>query len=237
MAAQTATAQMLCLLNSGALWRHCRMHATRIIAIRHGETSWNVDARIQGHLDIPLNDIGLWQAQRAGAALAHEHFDAIYSSDLQRAMATAQAVASTTGCTVQPDTGLRERCFGSFEGHTFADIEASHPEQALRWRQRDPEFVPEGGGESLHMLRSRIQHTVDRLASQHQGGQIALVAHGGVMDVLYRLATRQDAQAPRTWELGNAAINRLLWTPEGLTLVGWGDVSHLQSTTRDEFVS
>ena len=150
---------------------------------------------------------------------------------------TAQALGQATGCPVQPDTGLRERCFGSFEGRTFHDIEASAPEHARRWRKRDPEFVPDGGGESLHMLRGRIQHTVDRLAAQHLGGQIALVAHGGVMDILYRLATRQDLQAPRAWELGNAAINRLLWTPEGLTLVGWGDVSHLQHTSRDEFVS
>lgn len=213
------------------------MHATRIIAIRHGETSWNVDARIQGHLDIPLNDIGLWQAQRTGAALADETLDAIYSSDLQRALTTAQAVGSATGCSVQPDTGLRERSFGSFEGRTFKEIEATQPEQALRWRKRDPDFVPDDGGESLHMLRGRIQHTVDRLAAQHMGGQIALVAHGGVMDVLYRLATRQDLQAPRTWELGNAAINRLLWTPEGLSLVGWGDVSHLTGAARDEFMS
>ena len=213
------------------------MQATRIVAIRHGETSWNVDARIQGHLDIPLNDIGLWQAQRAGAALAEEHFDAIYSSDLQRALVTAQAVGHTTGCKVQPDTGLRERCFGSFEGRTFKEVEATQPEQALRWRKRDPEFVPDDGGESLHMLRSRIQHTVDRLAAQHMGGQIALVAHGGVMDILYRLATHQDLQAPRTWELGNAAINRLLWTPDGLSLIGWGDVTHLEATSRDEFLS
>jgi 2,3-bisphosphoglycerate-dependent phosphoglycerate mutase len=213
------------------------MHATRIIAIRHGETSWNVDTRIQGHLDIPLNDIGLWQAQRTGAALAHENLDAIYSSDLQRALSTAQAVGTATGCTVQPDTGLRERSFGSFEGRTFKEIEAEQPEQALRWRKRDPDFVPDNGGESLHMLRGRIQHTVDRLAAQHMGGQIAIVAHGGVMDVLYRLATRQDLQAPRSWELGNAAINRLLWTPEGLSLVGWGDVGHLSDAARDEFVS
>ncbi|QTW18848.1 histidine phosphatase family protein [Comamonas kerstersii] len=214
------------------------MQATRIIAIRHGETAWNVDARIQGHLDIPLNDTGLWQAERAGAALADERLDAIYSSDLQRALSTAQAVGQTTGCPVQPDAGLRERCFGSFEGRTFKEVEAEQPEQALRWRKRDPDFVPDGGGESLAMLRSRIQHTVDRLASQHMGGQIALVAHGGVMDMLYRLATRQDLQAPRTWELHNAAINRLLWTPEGLTLVGWGDVVHLQGqSARDELLS
>ena len=213
------------------------MHATRIVAIRHGETSWNVDARIQGHLDIPLNDAGLWQAERAGAALANEKFDAIYSSDLQRALVTAQAIGAATGCVVQPDAGLRERSFGSFEGRTFVEVEAEQPDKALLWRRRDPDFVPDGGGESLHMLRSRIQHSVNRLAAAHIGGQIALVAHGGVMDILYRLATSQDLQAPRTWELGNAAINRLLWTPEGLTLVGWGDVSHLHSATRDEFVN
>lgn len=213
------------------------MQATRIIAIRHGETTWNVDARIQGHLDIPLNDIGRWQAAQAGKALAGEPVSAIYSSDLLRAHATAQAVAQTTGAPLTTDKGLRERCFGSFEGHTFADIEASHPEDALRWRKRDPDFVPAGGGESLQMLRERIAATVARLAAGHAGEQIVIVAHGGVMDVLYRLATHQELQAPRTWELGNAAINRLLWTPDGLSLVGWGDVQHLEGGARDEVFS
>ncbi|MFS9606058.1 histidine phosphatase family protein, partial [Klebsiella pneumoniae] len=75
------------------------------------------------------------------------------------------------------------------------------------------EFVPAGGGESLLMLRDRISATVDHLAGRHSGEQIVIVAHGGVMDVLYRRATHQEVQAPRTWALGNAAINRLLWTP------------------------
>ena len=74
----------------------------------------------------------------------------------------------------------------------------------------------------------------ETLASQHVGGQIVLVAHGGVLDVLYRAATRQDIQAPRTWQLGNAAINRLLWTPDGLSLVGWADTQHLDNAVRDE---
>lgn len=213
------------------------MQATRIIAIRHGETAWNVDARIQGHLDIPLNDLGLWQAAQAGKALTGEPVAAIYSSDLLRAYVTAEAVAATTGAPLTADKGLRERCFGSFEGQTFNDIEASHPEDALRWRKRDPEFVPAGGGESLLMLRDRISATVDRLAGRHAGEQIVIVAHGGVMDVLYRLATHQEVQAPRTWALGNAAINRLLWTPQGLSLVGWGDVQHLEGGARDEVFS
>ncbi len=215
-----------------------QQQATRIIAIRHGETAWNVDTRIQGHLDIPLNDTGLWQAARLGEALADEPIAAIYASDLQRAHTTAQAVARTTGAPLATDQGLRERSFGHFQGRTFAEIEAELPEQARRWRQRDPDYAPEGG-ESLTMVRARIAGTVERLASRHAGEQVVMVAHGGVLDALYRLATGQDIQSPRTWHLGNAAINRLLWTPDGLTLVGWGDVGHLEAGAgaRDELHS
>ena len=209
------------------------MDATRIIAIRHGETAWNVDSRLQGHLDIPLNDVGLWQARQAALALADEPIDAIYSSDLQRAWVTARAIAETTQAPLTAHQGLRERSFGVLQGHTFEELEAKEPEQAYRWRKRDPAFAPEGG-ESLIALRERITATTYALVAQHVGGQIVLVAHGGVLDVLYRAATRQDIQAPRTWQLGNAAINRLLWTPDGLSLVGWADTQHLDNAVRDE---
>ena len=209
------------------------MQATRIIAIRHGETAWNVDTRIQGHLDIPLNDTGLWQARQVARALAGEPLSAIYASDLQRAHTTARAIAEATGAPLVPEPALRERSFGELEGRTFAEIETELPEQARRWRQRDPHFAPEGG-ETLVQLRERIAATTHRLAALHTGGLVVLVAHGGVLDVLYRLATGQELQAPRTWQLTNAAINRLLWTPEGLTLVGWADTQHLDTGTRDE---
>ncbi|MFT4192004.1 MAG: histidine phosphatase family protein [Comamonas sp.] len=211
------------------------MNFTRLIAIRHGETAWNVDTRIQGHLDIPLNDTGLWQAAQAGQALAHEDIQAIYASDLQRAAQTAQAIARPHATLqVQPEPGLRERGFGHFEGKTYAQIQAEWPEESVRWRKRDPHFDPPGGGESLVTFGTRIIETVDRIAARHAGGQIVLVAHGGVMDVLYRAATRLDVQAPRSWHLGNAAINRLLWTPDGLSLVGWADTRHLEDGARDE---
>ena len=134
---------------------------------------------------------------------------------------------------VAADPGLRERAFGQFEGRTFADIDASLPAQARLWRTRDPEFAPEGG-ESLLTFKERVTGTAARLAALHPGELIVLVAHGGVMDVLYRSATGQELQAPRTWALGNAAINRLLWTPQGFTLVGWADVGHLDDDTLDE---
>ncbi len=209
------------------------MHATRIIAIRHGETAWNVDTRIQGQLDIPLNDTGRWQARRLALALAGEPIAAVYSSDLLRAWDTALSVADAVGQPVVTDEGLRERGFGEFQGRTYAEIEALWPEEALRWRKRDPDFAPPGG-ESLVALRERVTRTAHALAARHAGEQIVMVGHGGVMDVLYRVATGQDIQAPRTWALGNAAINRLLWTAEGFTLVGWADTYHLDDDALDE---
>jgi probable phosphoglycerate mutase len=209
------------------------LDATRIIAIRHGETAWNVDARIQGHLDIPLNDTGRWQAERLADAIAGEELAAVYASDLGRAHDTAQALARAAGRGVAVHRGLRERGFGVFEGLTFAEIEARWPEQTRRWRQRDPEFGPDGG-ETLRDFYARCIDTADLLAARHAGEQIALVAHGGVLDCLYRAATRVDLAAPRTWQLGNASINRLLHTPQGFALVGWSDTQHLEREALDE---
>lgn len=210
------------------------MDATRILAIRHGETAWNVDTRIQGHLDIPLNEKGQWQAQRLARALAaRDNIHAIYSSDLQRAHHTAQAIAAATGAPLRTNPGLRERGFGIFEGKTYAEIEQTWPEESERWRKREPDWAP-SGGESLLQVRERITRTLHELAARHPGEQIVLVAHGGIMDQLYRAATGQDLQSPRTWPLGNTAVNRLLWTPQGLSLVGWADTTHLDDNTLDE---
>lgn len=209
------------------------MQATRILAIRHGETAWNRDTRIQGHLDIPLNDTGLWQAGRAAEALRDEALAAVYASDLSRAHQTASAIAGTLSLSVQTHTGLRERCFGVFQGRTWTELEAGWPDAARAWRQRVPDFAPEGG-ESLLQLRERVLATLAELAARHLGEQIVVVAHGGVLDILYRAATGVELQAPRSWDLGNAAINRLLWTPQGLSLVGWADTHHLENASLDE---
>jgi probable phosphoglycerate mutase len=160
--------------------------------------------------------------------------DAIYASDLSRAHTTANAIAQAMGKTVNTHAGLRERHFGAFQGRTFAEVETELPDHAWHWRKRTPDWTPPDGGESLLVLRDRIVTTVNELAVRHPGEQIVLVAHGGVLDILYRAATHLDLQAPRTWSLTNTAVNRLLWTPAGLALVGWGDTSHLEALGKDE---
>jgi probable phosphoglycerate mutase len=204
------------------------MQATRIIAIRHGETDWNAATRIQGHTDIALNANGVEQARQLGAALANEEIDAVYSSDLSRAADTAQAIATHHKLTVHTHTGLRERHFGYFEGLTWAAIEAKHPKDALAWRSRDTHFAP-AGGESLVALKARVVNTLNELAAKQIGQHIVIAAHGGILDQLYRLANNLDLQTKRDWHLGNAAVNRLLWTPESLSLVIWGDTGHLHT--------
>lgn len=209
------------------------IEATRIVAIRHGETAWNRDARMQGQLDIALNPTGRDQARRLGQALAEEAFDAIYSSDLLRALQTAQTIAANCAREVIAEPGLRERCFGVFESLTYREVQVRWPEHAWRWHERDPDFGP-AGGEVLREFDARCMQTLTRLAAAHPGQSIAIVTHGGVLDCLYRAATRVDLQAARSWDLGNASINRLLYTPQGFTLVGWSDNAHLEGTSLDD---
>ena len=211
-----------------------QQQATRILAIRHGETDWNVDGRIQGQLDIPLNAMGQWQVHRLALAVADEGIAAVYSSDLLRAFETAQSVSRGCGEPIVTDTGLRERGFGEFEGLSYAEINARWPELGERWRKRDPEFGAPGG-ETLNQFYARSIATAERLAALHPGQTIALVSHGGVMDCLYRAASRVALDAPRSWQLGNAAINRLLYTPQGFTLVGWSDTWHLDDDATGEY--
>lgn len=209
------------------------MEPTRIVAIRHGETAWNRETRMQGQLDVGLNSMGRRQAQQLARALSDQSFDAIYASDLQRATQTAAAFAALCATHIVTEVGLRERCFGVFEGLTYREVQVRWPEQAQRWQGRDPDFGPQGG-EVLREFAARALRTLERLASAHAGQHIAIVTHGGVLDCLYRAAARIGLQDERSWGLGNASINRLLHSPQGFTLVGWSDSAHLEGAALDD---
>jgi probable phosphoglycerate mutase len=200
--------------------------ATRLVLVRHGETDWNRTGRIQGHTDIALNAAGRRQATQAAEALRDCGLDAIVSSDLLRARETAAAIAEACGLPLAIDNSLRERCFGAHEGRTYAQVLAANPAEAQRWQQRDPDFEPPGG-ESLRRFHARAVAAARRLAAAHRGQQLALVAHGGVLDALYRAAMGLPPEAPRQWNLDNASIHRLLDTGDALVVLHWGDTRHL----------
>ncbi|HEY3634202.1 MAG TPA: histidine phosphatase family protein [Caldimonas sp.] len=206
---------------------------TRIVAVRHGETVWNAEMRMQGQLDTALSERGRRQAARAAEVLADAGIEAIVSSDLARAFDTAAAIAGAVGLPVATDPGLRERSFGMFQGYTYAEIDALWPVEAAQWRRHDPAFAPDGG-ESLVDFNARAVAAVTAIAERARGRSILVVTHGGVLDCLYRAASGLGLDAPRSWELGNAAINRLLFTGERFTLVGWSDTAHLDDGTLDD---
>jgi probable phosphoglycerate mutase len=203
---------------------------TEILLIRHGETAWNAERRLQGQIDIPLNEEGQRQAAALARALADEAVDAIISSDLRRAHSTAQAVAEAVGLPLQTDAGLRERCFGAFEGLLYTEMEARYPEAYAQWRVRDPHArYPHGErkAETLAEFSQRAVAAVSRIADVHRGRRIVIVSHGGVLDCVYRTAHGMPITAPRDFDVLNASINRLSWNGDTLQVLRWSDSNHL----------
>jgi 2,3-bisphosphoglycerate-dependent phosphoglycerate mutase len=206
---------------------------THLIVIRHGETAWNRERRLQGQLDVPLNAHGEAQAAALGMALQAEPLDAIYSSDLSRALQTARALAAGRPLDVRTESGLRERHYGEFQGLTQVEVSERYPEGFAAWQARVPDHAPKGG-ERLVDFHARVVDITLSLARRHLGGRIALVAHGGVLDCLYRAAHGMSLDAPRKHELRNAGINRLHSDGHRLTVAQWGDVAHLDARGLDE---
>lgn len=198
-----------------------------LILVRHGETEWNRENRIQGYLaDSPLTETGRKQALALAGRLAHEGVDLLYSSDAGRARQTATPIEAATRLRVVIDAELRERNYGIFEGRTYAEIESEFPQDFEKMRARDPHYAAPGG-ESAVQFRERVVAAVERIAAGASGRRVVVVTHGGVLGVMYRLVSAQPLDARRTYALQNASINRLRYSQGKWLLEAWGDVSHL----------
>jgi probable phosphoglycerate mutase len=210
---------------------------TELLLIRHGETAWNAERRLQGHLDIALNAEGERQAAALARALANEPLDAIFSSDLQRAWQTAHAVAAPRDMPIIVDPGLRERCFGAFEGLLYDDIQSRFPDAHAAWKARAPAVRYPAGqhvAETLDEFFARVAGALARLLQDRAYRKVALVTHGGVLDCIYRMANRLDIAQPRDFDVFNASINRVQWTSAGMRVLQWAEVAHLSAAALDE---
>jgi probable phosphoglycerate mutase len=134
---------------------------------------------------------------------------------------------------LEAHASLRERHFGAFEGLTFAELDEKHVDAARRWRTREPDFAPDGG-ETLLAFHQRCVDAITRLARRHPGSHIAVVAHGGVLDAMYRAGSRVPLEQSRSWHIGNASIHRMLLATEGWSIVGWNDEFHLDESRSDD---
>lgn len=207
---------------------------TDIILIRHGETLWNRERRMQGQTDTPLSDTGRAQAAALGERLASSPFVALYSSDLARARDTAHAIAQRTGRDIVLDGRLRERRFGVFEGLTYAEMSARHPEAFQRFQSRDPDYVIPGG-ECAREFHLRSLACLTEIAERHEGEQVAVVTHGLVLDALYRAAHGLTLEVPRPVPLLNASLNGFGYRDRVWRMSFWGDVAHLESVAVTRF--
>ncbi|WP_020655850.1 histidine phosphatase family protein [Massilia niastensis] len=211
--------------------------ATTILLIRHGETAWNAERRLQGHLDIALNAEGERQAAALGEALAGERIDLVVSSDLMRARQTAAAIQGRSGQGMALDPALRERCYGGFEGLLYSEIAARFPREFAEWQARNvyAELPPgTNQGETFRQFYERVMGAVMGHARLHPGKTLALVAHGGVLECAYRAALGLPLETPRDFKVHNASINRFVVEKEGLRLLSWGEVDHLRLAALDD---
>lgn len=199
---------------------------TQLILIRHGETMWNREKRMQGQTDTVLSETGREQAAALGRRLSTTTFAALYSSDLLRAWHTARAIAEQTGREIVKDSRLRERSFGIFEGLTHDEISERYPQELTCFRSRDPGYVVPGG-ESAETFHARCLPCLQEIAERHPGEEVLVVTHGLVLDALYRAAHGMALSEPRTAPLLNGSVNVFRYGGSAWRLEIWGDVGHL----------
>ena len=200
---------------------------TRICFVRHGETDWNIEQRMQGHIDLALNAKGEVQAVATGRCFSVMQASALYSSDLLRARQTAEPIAQALHLPIVLLPSLRERNFGRCEGMTFAEIAARNEEDARAIVSRDPDYAAPGGGESRRQHEVRILECVDGLVSDHPGKSIVVVTHGGVLDVIYRRVHGLSPEAPRDHQIPNAGINWVAIADGHWEIERWAETAHL----------
>ena len=202
--------------------------STRFCLVRHGETDWNAEKRVQGQIDIGLNATGEAQARALADALGEHDFAAVYSSDLARAWRTAGIAVQARKIAVSPAPTLRERHFGLLQGLTAAEAGMANPAAYRLHRERNPDFDYETG-ESLNRFADRVLTGLTTMAQRHAGESVLAFTHGGVLDVVYRAATGRAIDAPRDFTLGNAALNWLDYNGGRWQLIAWADSRHLRA--------
>ena len=210
--------------------------APRLCLVRHGETEWNAARRIQGQIDIGLNETGLRQAAGAGRWLASAGIVALYSSDLKRAWTTALAIGRTLDLVPISVPEMRERRYGVFEGLTYDEAKAKHPDGYAAFEGRNAEYNFENG-ESLNQMFTRVTGKLKEIAAVHRGQNVVIVLHGGVLDIINRFVRGNGLETPRDFLIPNAGLNWIAAVDGVWHIETWGETAHLEAGALDELPS
>ncbi len=211
------------------------MVKTQVVLVRHGETEWNVAMRLQGIQDSNLTKNGIHQAKMVAKALSAHRFDILISSDLGRAIKTAEIINSYQHLEIITDASLRERAFGVMEGLTREQILEKYPEVFSGYMERKDTYqIPYG--ESLNDFYKRVTTGLKKIVTMHRGKEILLISHGGVLDCVMRMIFNYPLSAPRYFSIYNASINSFSVTENQWFLEQWGNIDHqkIQSISLDE---
>jgi probable phosphoglycerate mutase len=214
------------------LEKKLKMRTARLCVIRHGETAWNAEGRVQGQTDVPLSRVGEAQAAALAAALAGERFAALYASDLARVRQTAAPLARALRLAPRLEAALRERHYGKFETLTYLEARERFPEDYARFKAKEPDY-DFGSGESLARFSARALAAVGAIAARHAGEAVLVFTHGGVLEMVRRHALGMGLAAPRDFEIPNAAINWIAIEGGAWQVEAWGETGHLDAALDD----
>lgn len=208
---------------------------TEFIVVRHGETDENLKSILQGQSDTQLNALGIRQAKCVAERLKHEHLDLIYSSDLKRAMRTAELIAEPHKLPVFPLRALREWNLGVLQGRKWDDLRVEYPEAMDAFREEHVDIkVP--GGESRQDLNLRVSDCLDEMSERFEGKRILLVSHGGALKAMFRHVVGQVAEGSRLPLTSNASVSQFRYIDGFWQLISWNDVYHLRSLGENESI-
>ena len=196
-----------------------------LMLVRHGESEWNAQRRYQGQSDVPLSALGRRQAKLIAERLAGCKIDAVYASDLVRAWQTASAIAEKNGLEVFSEPRLRELKFGVLEGLTFDEAQTQYPEMMAAWLD-DFNHPPEGA-ETIDLFNARVVSLLDDLKGKHDEQLVLLVAHGGSLSEILRVALGLSRQKRWYLEMENTSLSEVLIAEDFVSLKRLNDTCHL----------
>ena len=214
------------------------MQNTEIFIVRHGVTSWNQIGRLQGHTDIDLSAEGFAQAQTLVAPIKQWHFErpftCVYTSDLSRAINTAAPPTQAIDLEIVVDAVWRERGFGVLEGLDREQMLAQHPSVVAAWKSGQTDYQlpnsPQSVGESVAQFYARIESGINGILQRHAGQRVLLVTHGGVVDMIRRMAQGLPLGAPRGYDIPNASLGCVAHDGARFSIPFWIDTAHLVTT-------
>ncbi len=204
------------------------MKKTLITVVRHAETEWNVAMRLQGIQDSALTPKGIKQSELVAETLSNQEFDVLISSDLGRAVKTAEIIAAKTNLSIIMDTSLRERNFGIMEGLTREEISEKYPDALSSYYKRKATYEVENG-ESLNVFNNRVTKGLTSIVNSNEGKRILIVSHGGVLDCIIRMVFNYPLSVSRNFSIYNTSINVFSVIDSKWTLEQWGIINHLKA--------